>query len=90
MGTRMKTTIEVSDALFNSAKAFAQQSQTTMRALVEEGLRRVLSDATARHKTAFKLADARVHGEPMLVTDPRQWHLMEEDHVMARVVQPLP
>ena len=47
MGTHMKTTIELSDALFHSAKELASKSQTTMRALVEEGLRRVLNDAQA-------------------------------------------
>ena len=50
MGTHMKTTIEISDALFASAKRFAQQRQTTMRALVEDGLRRVLNDSKAQIK----------------------------------------
>ena len=62
----MKTTIDVSDALFNSAKALAQQNQTTLRALVEEGLRRVLADSQARAKPAFKLSNASVHKEAAL------------------------
>lgn len=89
MGALMKTTIEVSDALFNSAKAFAQQSQTTMRALIEEGLRRVLADSNVKAKPAFKLKDARVHGKDMLIADPRQWQQIEEDHVISRVIKPL-
>lgn len=84
----MKTTIEVSDALFASAKTFAQQSQTTMRALVEEGLRRVLSDSKAGIKPAFKLKDARVHGKQILISDPRRWQQMEEDHVASRARKP--
>lgn len=90
MGDLMKTTIEVSDALFNSAKEFAQQSQTTMRALVEEGLRRVLADSQAKAKPAFKLKDASVHGKEILISDPRRWQQMEEDHVISRVMKPLP
>lgn len=84
MGTHMKTTIDVSDALFNSAKEFAQKSQTTMRALVEEGLRRVLADSQAQAKPAFKLKDARVHGKEILMPDPRHWQQLEEEHVAAR------
>lgn len=88
MGAHMKTTIDVSDALFNSAKEFAQKSQTTMRALVEEGLRRVLADSQANPKPAFKLKDARVHGKEILISDPRRWQQMEEEHVTARSVKP--
>ena len=89
MGAHMKTTIDVSDALFNSAKELAQKSQTTMRALVEEGLRRVLADSQAKTKPAFKLKDARVHGKQILMSDPRRWQQLEEEHVVARSVKPL-
>jgi hypothetical protein len=89
MGTHMKTTIELSDALFNSAKQRAQQSQTTLRALVEEGLRRVLSDSQAKVKPAFKLKNASVRGRSPLVPNPRQWQQMEEAHVAERVLKPL-
>lgn len=89
----MKTTIEVSDALFNSAKELAQSSQTTLRALIEDGLRRVLADARAKTKPTFKLKDASVRGEAVLGSDPRQWQQMEEDylagHVVARALKPL-
>lgn len=89
MGDLMKTTIEVSDALFNSAKEFAHSSQTTMRALVEEGLRRVLVDSQTKAKPAFKLKDASVHGKEPLISDPRRWQQMEEDHVLSRVMKSL-
>ena len=85
MGAHMKTTIEVSDALFSSAKEFASRSQTTMRALVEEGLRRVLSDSKAKVKPAFKLKDASVRGKAVLISDPRRWQQMEEEHVIGRI-----
>lgn len=86
----MKTTIEMSDGLFSSAKALAQERQTTLRALVEEGLRRVLNDAQLTSKPAFRLKDARVHGQAMLVTDSREWQQMEDEHVLARLAQPRP
>ena len=89
MGTHMKTTIDVSDALFNSAKELAQQNQTTLRALVEEGLRRVLADSQASAKPVFKLANASVHGKQILIADPRRWQQLEEDHVISRVIKPL-
>lgn len=85
----MKTTIEVSDALFLSAKTFAQESQTTLRALIEEGLRRVLSDSQPKRKQAFKLVDASVHGKEVLISDPRRWQQMEEEHVVSRVMKPV-
>jgi Bacterial antitoxin of type II TA system, VapB len=85
----MKTTIEVSDALFNSAKALAQNRHTTLRALVEEGLRRVLSESQAKAKPAFKLQDASVQGAEILISDPRRWQQMEEEHVAARSMKPL-
>jgi hypothetical protein len=88
MGTHMKTTLDISDPLFKSAKALAQQSQTTLRALVEEGLRRVLSDAPGKVKPAFQLQDASVGGGQILITDPRQWQQMEEDHIAARTMKP--
>jgi hypothetical protein len=84
----MKTTIEVSDALFLSAKSFAQQSQTTLRALVEEGLRRVLSDSQPGRKQAFKLVDASVRGKQVLIADPQRWQEMEEEHVASRAMKP--
>ena len=71
MGTHIKTTIELSDALFHSAKELASKSQTTMRALVEEGLRRVLNDAQAEAKPAFKLKDVSVRdGENLKTANP--------------------
>jgi hypothetical protein len=88
MGSRIKTTIELSDVLFNSAKSFAHSSQTTLRALIEEGLRRVLADAQMANKPTVKLQDASVKGGAMLMTDSRQWQALEEEHVSARTAKP--
>jgi hypothetical protein len=85
MGINMKTTLDVSDALFYSAKEFAKESQTTLRALVEEGLRRVLGDKKTMASQAFQLKDARVGlGGEELISDSRLWAKMHEDHVLER------
>ena len=42
MGAHMKTTVEISDALLSAAKNLAREEQTTVRALIEEGLRLTL------------------------------------------------
>jgi len=89
-GTHMKTTIDVSDALFAMAKNVARERQTSLRALVEEGLRRVLSEATSQVKPAFKLKDARVHGEEVLLPNPQDWQQLEDEHVLSRKIQITP
>ena len=55
MGTRIKTTIDIADPLFEKARSLAEREGTTLRALVEEGLRSVV-DARTRKKP-FKLKD---------------------------------
>ncbi|NJD18909.1 MAG: DUF2191 domain-containing protein [Gemmatimonadetes bacterium] len=60
MGTHMKTTVEISDALLDAAKATAARRGTTLRTLLEEGLRRVLDDGAAGER--FTLPDASVTG----------------------------
>jgi hypothetical protein len=60
MGTHMKTTVDISDPLLADAKAAAARDNTTLRALIEEGLRLVLADK--RPAGTFKLRDCRFHG----------------------------
>jgi hypothetical protein len=54
----MKTTVEISPSLFAEAKRYAQAEHTTLRALIEMGLRHVLTDG----RPAFKLRDGSVGG----------------------------
>ena len=61
MGTHMKTTIEIAGPLLVEAKALAAREKTTLRALIEEGLRHVLRDKAAGRKP-FKLKDCSVGG----------------------------
>jgi len=61
MGTHMKTTIEISDALLVEAKRLAARERTTLRALIEQGLRDVVG--RKRKDEAFELRDARWGGK---------------------------
>lgn len=60
--THMKTTVDISDTLFESARRLATQRGTTMRALIEEGLRAVLQ-AHRSLPRQFALRDASVGGK---------------------------
>ena len=60
MVTRMKTTVEISDALAEEAKALAARQKTTVRALIEAGLRHVLRER--RRRAHFRLRDASFRG----------------------------
>lgn len=70
----MKTTIEVSDALMLEAKRLAQEHNTTLRALVEEGLEKVLKDL--RNPTPYKLKDGSFRGQGL---QPGQENLSWEE-----------
>jgi hypothetical protein len=54
----MKTTVEISDPLLQEARKLARRKGTTLRALIEQGLRRML----AEKKPAFRLRDASFGG----------------------------
>jgi hypothetical protein len=56
----MKTTVEVADALLDAARKTAAREQTTVRALIEEGLRTVLNERTSRPR--FRLRKAAFGG----------------------------
>jgi len=57
----MKTTIQIPDSLFEEARKLAHAEHTTMKALVEEGLRRILSERQRRGK--FRLRKASFKGK---------------------------
>jgi len=57
----MKTTVEIPDSLLKEVRNLAAQEHTTLRVLVEEGLRRV---ATERKRvTRFKLRKVAFRGK---------------------------
>jgi Arc/MetJ family transcription regulator len=60
MGTHMKTTIEIADALLARAKRVAANEHITLRELVETGLRQVLAQRQTQRPFTFR--DQRVRG----------------------------
>jgi hypothetical protein len=56
----MKTTIEISDAILEEAKRVAARERTTLRALLEEGLRRALYER--RQAADFQLRPCTFRG----------------------------
>ena len=58
----MKTTIEIADALLEEAKRVSGNERITLRALVEEGLRRVI-DERRRRAPGFRLRKAGYKGK---------------------------
>jgi hypothetical protein len=61
----MKTTVEISDALFKEAKRYAAKHDLTFRQVVEIGLRETVL-STGKPKKPFKLKDGSVGGDGML------------------------
>ena len=56
----MKTTVHIPDSLLEEARKLANQEQTTIKALIEEGLR--LTIESRRHKSKFRLRKATFKG----------------------------
>jgi len=56
----MKTTVEISDTLLREVRRLAAREGVTLRALVERGLHRVVSETTG--KRPFKLRRASFKG----------------------------
>jgi len=58
----MKTTLEISDPLLDDARKLAATEDTTLRALVEQGLRKVIAEKRQRGRP-FRLRKASVKGQ---------------------------
>jgi Bacterial antitoxin of type II TA system, VapB len=56
----MKTTVTLPDSLLKEAQDLARREGTTLRALIEAGLRSVVNERSAA--ATFELADASVGG----------------------------
>ena len=57
----MKTTVEISDSLLREVKSLAARDHTTVRALVEEGLRRIAAER--QRAKPFKLRKVSFRGK---------------------------
>lgn len=74
----MKTTLDIQDALLERAKRHAKRVRRPLRAIVEDGLRRVLAERAAAD--AYVLPDASV-GDPN-AADPLEaltWQDLREE-----------
>jgi hypothetical protein len=60
----MKTTVELSDGLLRQAKRVALKERTTVKALIERGLRIVISNQNANR--AFTLRKASFRGDGLM------------------------
>ena len=81
MGARMKTTIELSDVLLVSAKQYAQRTNSTLRALVEAGLSRILAEQALDTAQPYVVPDLSVGGGHMLVS-PAHWRELESEALL--------
>ena len=61
MASNMKTTIHIPDSLIEEARRLAHRERTTLKALVEQGLRRVLAERKRRN--GFRLRKATFNGQ---------------------------
>jgi hypothetical protein len=59
----MKATIDIADALLDRARLHARQRGITLRALVEQGLRAVLTEESSEQAFTFKLRKATFGGQ---------------------------
>lgn len=72
----MRTTIELSDALLRRVRRLASRRGTTMKALIEEGLRRVLEDD---RPPAYRLPDLSYgSGGAPEGLDPTDWERIRD------------
>ena len=58
----MKTTIQIPDSFFEEARKLAHGQRTTLKALVIEGLRRVVSERKRRTRFRFRKATFKGNG----------------------------
>ena len=73
----MKTTIDISDTLFEQARAQAKDRGLTLRAMVESGLRMVMAQpkpvAEPFHLQDFSFGASSAGGELSALSDPAKW-----------------
>jgi hypothetical protein len=78
----MKTTIELPDALLIQAKQFAAGRRTTLRALMERGLRHELKQAAPARKKRPAIKWVTVPGGP-----PKDWDVSDRESMMTRLLR---
>ena len=77
MAAHMKTTVEISDAILNAVRELARRENTTVKALIERGLRRELVEA--ERESDFRLRCASVGGHGLRKNNPAaRWDRLRE------------
>ena len=61
MGAHMKTTVEIADPVLEAARNIARQEGTTVKALIEKGLRQVIDEYES--EPGFQLRKASFRGQ---------------------------
>jgi hypothetical protein len=74
----MKTTVDISSSILRKAKQFALMRKTTLKFLIERGLREVLSGPA---KVTYRLKDKSVGGKGL--QPPFDWNSWEEIRDLA-------
>jgi hypothetical protein len=74
MGGNMKTTIDIADGLLEEARTHAEAEGTTVRALVERGLRSVLAERPPPTPWRWEPVTFELHPE----VDLRDWSEVRE------------
>ncbi len=73
----MKTTVDIADPILREARKLATREGTTLRALVEQGLRRVLAEKKRKSPFRLRLVTAAGRGlRPEL--QGANWHEIRE------------
>ena len=76
-----KTTVEISEGLLRDAKRVAVAERTTVKALIERGLRLVVSERSRRR--GFKLREASFKGDGLAAGQSLQDWAAVRDQIYA-------
>lgn len=71
----MKTTVEIADVVFHEARRVAAARSVTMRQIIENGLRKVIAEASAPFP--FRLQDGSFGGEGLV--QPMTWDEIRDE-----------
>ncbi|HEX7094077.1 MAG TPA: hypothetical protein VF205_10430 [Nitrospiraceae bacterium] len=81
----MKTTVEIPDTLMKEARKLASRQRTTLRVLIVEGLRRVLTER--RSLAGFRLRKATYQG--IRVRIMQNWRVIFEYDIRFNSLPPV-
>ena len=78
----MKTTVEIADGLLDEVRRLARKRKTTLRAILEDSLRRTVEESRER-APAFRLRSSTFKGDGLVEgLDLREW-----EHIRERIYE---